>query len=99
MSLQKRYSATVEDDRDRLQELKGTLDHWMVMTRQYAEETRDPYAFVQYMNLEHLLRCAQDSVERTLGVVMEERSANLAERLSRLHTDLCERATVFGSPC
>lgn len=99
MSYGRRYTAGYEDDRDHLQELKGTLHHWAVMSRKFAEETRDPYAFTQYMNVERLLNAMQEAVERTLAIVMEEHSADLDERFHRLHHELCSKSTIFGSPC
>jgi hypothetical protein len=99
MTYGNRYTATIEDDRDHLQELKGTLAHWQTITRKYAEETRDPYAFVQYVNLEHMLGGSLAAVEHTLSLVMEEREAEMADRFSRLHKDMCSKSTVFGSPC
>lgn len=99
MSHGNRYTATIDDDRDRLQELKGTLAHWRTMSRKFAEETRDPYALVQYMNLEHILDGALDAVERTLGLVMEEQHAGLVGDMSRPHLDICRKTSVFDSPC
>ncbi len=99
MSYGRSYTAGIEDDRDRLQELKGTLMHWMTIARKYAEETRDPYAFVEYMNVEHQLRACADTVDRTIGLVLEEKSAELAERMSKLHREICQKSTIFGSPC
>jgi hypothetical protein len=92
-------TATPEQDRDRLQEFKGTLHHWAVMARQYSQETQDPYVFMQFMNVERTLRSTLDAVEQTIAIQGAERADDMLERMSVLHSNLCEKTTVFGSPC
>ena len=99
MSTGRRFVADIEADRDRLQELKGTLAHWAQIVREYAQETRDPYSFVTYKSLEYALDSAQHTTEQAIALVLEEKDAGMVERLAQFHRELCSQSTIFGSPC
>jgi hypothetical protein len=88
MSYATQFIANIADDRDRLQDLKATLSHWVQATHRYAEETRDPYAFATYRNLEFVLEGLHRTVEQTIALIAKEEDSDIVERTSRLHVSL-----------